>query len=180
MRGEVPFCPESQRGAARKLQRFYGVYPTRKGLRTFIVKDRLSAPADAIEILEGMGDIEALAKSLLGEYVSGARRPSNIGAVGYHADGGRVHTAICVGVDHDDCLLLFLTSHPTWNRFARPITKEEAAFAGYSFNTNTYLAPVFRNSGNISWSGRRLPSHRIDELRDEFFTAANLNEISRL
>lgn len=178
LRGESSFQPEPSES---KSTRFYGIYRTKKGLRSFIVKSRQAAPVEAIEVrVTSSGDASILAKNLLNDYDLGRYRPTSVGLVGHHADGGRVHTAVCVGIDHDECLLLFLTSHPQWNPYARLITRDEAGFTGFAYNTVTYLAPVLRPIESMSWTERRFPDHRVKDLRQEFFPEERIGAISRL
>lgn len=183
LQGVSNFQPadSSPKPTEAKSPRYYGVYQTRKGLRSFIVKNPDSAPSDALEIRSTTGkDVQNLAKVMLSDYENGRVKPSLVGLVGHHADGGRVHTAVCVGTDQDECLLLFLTSHPTWNPYARLITKEEAGFTGFAYNAVTYLAPVLRPIESMSWTERRFPDHRVGSLRQEFFPDNLIGAISRL
>lgn len=189
MRGETPF-PASKEARSRpegSKTRFYGVYRTKNGLRSFVVREEKSIPKTAVEIFQTEGPANALAREILQrhetqEVVVPSARPLDwmTGRIGHHADGGPVHTAICVGVDLGDCLLLFMTSHPNWNPYSRPLRKDEAPFTGFSWNSMTFLAPVLRAGDSVSWTDRQIPDHRVESLRAEFFRPEWLSHIYRL
>lgn len=197
MRGDLPFYTGSKSTPTApegKPVRYYGVFMTKRGPRTFVSKTREAAPERIIEIQETTGNALPLAEELLKKYAVLMRRDSeavaeiptsptdlpHIGRVGVHSDGDAMHTAICVGVAGDECMLLFLTSHPSWNPYARPITKDEAPFTGFRWNSTTYLAPVFRHTRNMHWQHRSLPTHRVESLREEFFKPEWVDLITRL
>lgn len=194
MQGELPFYKDgSERGdRAVKSVRYAGVFMTRKGPRSFVTRTREAAPEKALEIQETAGDAQALADELLKKYdplmrnsavlveAQTAEESSIIGQVGVHSDGDALHTAICVGMEGEECMLLFLTSHPSWNPYARPIKKDEAPFTGFRWNPTTFLAPVLRNPRDLHWRNRCLPTHRVEALREEFFKPERMALISQL
>jgi hypothetical protein len=185
MRGELPFYANTPKPEKPQL-RYCGVVWTKRGFRTFIVKSKDSIPPEALDVQETLGDPQALAQALLAKYEVPASGPqlinetSPVGLVGHHTDGGRVHTAFCVGVYEGECMLLFLTSHPSWNPYARPLRRDEAPFSGYTWNPMTYLAPVLRDGRSVSWSGGSLPQHRVEALREEFFRPDCISLVARL
>lgn len=113
--------------------------------------------------------IEAVGRGI-STYEPKSPRADFFGRVGYHSDGGRTHTVICVGEAMQQCCVLFLTSHPSWNPYARPLTTDEAGMVGHPRKgIPTYLAPVLRPEDEIHWSDLYLTEHRIQALREEFF-----------
>ncbi len=178
--------------------RYCGVHMTKKGPRTFIVKNASQAPNNILEIQETTGDAPLLARELLRKYSPLLRATktteyvvapdplppptdlSHIGRVGVHTDGDAMHTAICVGIHRDECMLLFMTSHPWWNPYARLVTKDEAPFTGFNWNPVTFFAPVMRHPRNLHWKDRSLPDYRVEALREEFFKPEWLEPICRL
>jgi len=184
MRGETPFYMDKVEPAK---VRYCGVFMTRKGPRSFIVKTREAVPDGAFEIHETTGDPKLLANELLKKYAAlgGSQLDrctpeSYIGQVGVHADGEALHTAICVGLQGEEGMLLFLTSHSYWNPYARALTPDEAPLTGYPWNNVTFLAPVFRRLRDLHWQGRSLPTHRVKALREEFFKSELLSRIACL
>lgn len=200
MRGEVPFSPPNENSEPGV--RYYGVYETRKGLRTFITRYRSAIPSDTLEVRSAPGKVTDLVEKMLQKHLARLRSPSPmddeqeqeeapeenlvaetflipsvapqvtfVGRVGHHSDGGRVHSLICLSVEDGECAVLFLSAHPWWNPFSRPMTEEEAIFVGWP-KKQTHLAPVFRPFSEISWTPRYFPEHRVEDLKAEFFTPA--------
>lgn len=194
MQGEVPFCPPNENTGPTI--RYYGVYETRKGLRTFITKDRKYIPGDTLEVRSAPGNVTELVEKLLQKHLDRLQSlpPTEVkpepqatfktfptpsvevlktlvGRVGHHSDGARVHTLICLSAEGQEGAVLFLSARPWWNPFSRPMTEEEAIFVGWP-KKQTYLAPVFRLLSEISWTDRYFPEHRVEDLKAEFFTPA--------
>jgi hypothetical protein len=114
---------------------------------------------------------------LLEEYLKHNKVQFRIGCVGQYSDGGKVHTAICLGQYKEEIQLLFLTSNEKWNKFARLATKEELGLVGLKNTKLTYLAPVCRPVQHIFWTNQRLPNHRVENLIKEFFKPELMDQI---
>lgn len=141
-----------------------------------VVGRHIGTLAEAYAILnEIRAQIEKGPRHVEIERLPPAPKPvGRVGTVVQHSDGGRVHSAFCLKEEDGMCSLVFLTSSPHWNKFARPITRDEAALSGFPFNDHTYLAPVLRPAVEVSLGRVQLPEHRVEALYSEFFSDPKL------
>lgn len=203
MKGEVPFEEPVQEGSRL---RYYGVYLSKRGPRSFITKTERDIPRGTKVLRTTMGSAQAveLSTQLLLDFIHGKvannytrgqglelaeLAESHIqrekmastfdGRVGHHSDGDKVHTLIALSVEEDDVVCLLLTSNPLWNPYTRRLSKEEAVFVGWP-RGNTFLAPVYRSLSEVFWTDRYFPDHRVDDLRKEFFPPERIAHIRTL
>lgn len=171
---------------------YYGVARNNRGrVYPFVIKDDKSKiPTGAIELHEliVVGKYDPgnsphdKARALLSNYEEYGSvfipksdppylRHIRVGAITYHADGAGAHLALVLSMTDTTVDSLFFTSNPHWNKFAREMTKDEIALAGFvTRKRKTYFAPVVRTRAHFNYyePAYSFSNSRVADLRIEF------------
>jgi hypothetical protein len=156
---------------------WYGAYPTRRGPRPFIVKDRSKIPEGALEVLgpilsceEATSKAHVLAASLAPspsrEEVVGKAEVTE-GSVARHHDSDGDHFVVALRLrENGDVPCLFFTSNALTGRQA---TKEEIGCAGFVTKKTTYVRGLVKSVKDMYPTGVVWSKERVDVLYKEFF-----------
>lgn len=161
---------------------WYGAYPTRKGPRPFIVKDRSKIPEGALEIFGPISSCEEATRKARALAVSLAPREEEVvgkaklteGSVARHHDSWGDHFVVALRLrENGDVACLFFTSNA---RIGRLATNEEIGLAGFVTKKTTYVRGLVKSAKDMFPTGIVWSKERVDALYKEFFGRVDPNE----